>query len=272
MDDPGEVESALRGTVLDGHRVEEGLGGTLLVADVDPGDVVSAWRAAHGALALTDRWPVFTDEGQLYNEPTPADLDELDRAARSVDPWPELLRPADAEPINQDRFERYVTACVGADRVPEAAARLGLSTSLAALDRWVYDTLLADPALAQRSRPWFERLIGPGNWYRPDRIQLVLLPTPHQWLTPAFTSYFGARSDRIWAAAMYQWHRRWDARLVACWGTMLQFFVGQRPEPGEPAWELAGQIMGVGGSLQEERWMHAMAVAESDAWFLHDRP
>jgi len=36
--------------------------------------------------------------------------------------------------------------------------------------------------------------------------------------------------------------------------------------------ELAGQLKAVGGSLQMEQWMLALAVSRSDAWFLHDRP
>ncbi|WP_229069092.1 hypothetical protein [Actinoplanes sp. DH11] len=42
LDDAGDIADALRGTALRGHPVEEGLGGTFLVGDVDPGRAVGA--------------------------------------------------------------------------------------------------------------------------------------------------------------------------------------------------------------------------------------
>jgi hypothetical protein len=88
MEDPGEVAAALRGTVLDGHPVQEGLGGTLLVDGVEPEWLLDAWRAARSVVGVTGRWPVLTGVGELYDEPTAGDVAELERAATSIDPWP----------------------------------------------------------------------------------------------------------------------------------------------------------------------------------------
>jgi hypothetical protein len=271
-----DVVAALEGTVLAGRAVEAGLGGALVVSDVGPSEILPAWQVARAAVPRTGRWPVFTGAGDRLDEPESwTDVADLDRAARTVDPWSVLRRNVwDDDPLDRSGVEHYVTECVGADRLPQAAAQVPVPT-LAELDRWVYDTVLADPDLADRVRHMFQYLIGTGNWFTPKRVQLVLLPTPHPWLAPAWTSYHGALTAELMqacAAAMYQWHQRWDAELVACWGTMLQFTVERQPDLGEPAWELAGQLMALGESLQEERWMLAMAVTESDAWFLHDKP
>jgi hypothetical protein len=53
---------------------------------------------------------------------------------------------------------------------------------------------------------------------------------------------------------------------------MLQFIAQHRPQPGPQAWELAGQLMALGGNLDCEQWQLAIALTRSDAWFLHDRP
>jgi hypothetical protein len=112
----------------------------------------------------------------------------------------------------------------------------------------------------------------------------VLLPTPVQWLAPAWFNYWGAisKANRIdrggdpgrdgLAAAIRQWEQQWGAELVASWGTMLQFVVSRRPALGEQAWQLALQHLAVGGSLQTPAWELALALTRSDAWFLHDRP
>jgi hypothetical protein len=269
------VIAALRETTLAGHQVEDGLGDTVLVHDVAPDRIAEAWRAARSVLPVTGRWPVFTAVGGLYGEPDDAELAELHRAALGVDPWSVFYRLPNDEPVPHDRFEHYVRACLGADLLTRAASELTLPTSIDAMDRWTYDVLLADPALADRARSWYDPYVGTGQWYTPSEVQLVLLPTPRQWLAPGWTNYFGAGDrdrQQAWAAAMYRWQQSWGAELVASWDTMLQFVVGRQPAPGEAAWELAGQLKALGGSLQMERWMLAMAVARSEAWFLHDRP
>ncbi|MEU4624680.1 hypothetical protein AB0G04_32500 [Actinoplanes sp. NPDC023801] len=49
---------------------------------------------------------------------------------------------------------------------------------------------------------------------------------------------------------------------------MLQFIAERRPQPGQQAWELAGQLM----ALECEQWQLAIALTRSGEWFLHDRP
>jgi hypothetical protein len=53
---------------------------------------------------------------------------------------------------------------------------------------------------------------------------------------------------------------------------MLEFFVSTPPDLGEQAWEVAGQLKAVGGSLDMDRWELALALTRSTAWLVHDRP
>ncbi|GAA3923614.1 hypothetical protein Aau02nite_73150 [Amorphoplanes auranticolor] len=275
MDRAGDIAAALRGSTLEDHPVEEGLGGTFLVQNVDPARVLEAWQAARAAMPLTGRWPVFTLPGDLHHEPEPAELVELDRAARTLDPWSVYRRYGADEAQDRHDVERYVDVFLGADLVEPALQQLRPPTTSHVLQRWIYDTVLADPQLTTRAFSGCEHLVGTNRWHTWPEVQLVLLPTTAQWLAPAWVSYFGAARDNGqagWAAAMRQWERQWGAGLVAAWGTMLQFTAARRPEPGPQAWELAGQLMAVGGSLQCEQWQLAIALTRGDAWFLHDRP
>jgi hypothetical protein len=275
MDDAADIAAVLRGTALEGRPVGEGLGGTFLIAGIGPDDLLDAWRAARAVTPVTGRWPVMTLPDDLDYEPEPVELEELDLAARTVDPWSVFQPWTDDEPVSRSWIQDYVTSFLGADVVQRASGELDAPATRAALDRWTYDTLLSDPALAARGHERVGGLVGTQNWHRWPEAQLVFLPTASQWLTPGWFDYYGATCEderRALCAALWQWERRWGAELVASWGTMLQLVVGRQPAAGEQAWELAGQLKAVGGSLQFEQWMLALAVSRSDAWFLHDRP
>ena len=264
------IATALQGTALAGHPVEEGLGGTQLIGDVDP--TRSARRpgrcplGAAGHRAMAGVHPA--------RRPGPRARRRRDRRAgpgiahgRSVVGY---RRYVDDEPLDSGASS---TAC-GQRRVTSSwqlpSISSGTRSLRPALDRWTYDALLADPSLAARAAPYHQNLAGVGSWHTWERVQLVLLPTASQWLAPAWVGYHGAGSDDhrlAWAAAMREWDQRWGAGLVAAWGTMLQFVVDRPPRPGRQAWDLAGQLLAVGGSLQYQQWQMALAVAHSDAWF-----
>jgi hypothetical protein len=53
---------------------------------------------------------------------------------------------------------------------------------------------------------------------------------------------------------------------------MLQFLATRPPVDPEDAWQLAGELMTIGSSLQHERWELALALPHGDAWFVHCRP
>ncbi|MEH0822132.1 MULTISPECIES: DUF4253 domain-containing protein [Micromonospora] len=275
IEDIGDIATALRGTALHGHPVEEGPGHTFVVEEVDPGLLLDAWQAAQAAMPVTGRWPVFTLPGVLGHEPDADELADLDQVARTLDPWSVYRRYRRDDVQDQEDVERYVQTFLGDDMVTRAIEELTPPTTSAALQRWTYDTLIADGQLASRAFSGSEYLVGAARWHTPPQVQLVLLPTTSQWLAPAWVPYFGADRDKgvaALAAAIWQWEQRWGAALVAAWGTMLQFTAQRRPHPGPQAWELAKEQLAVGGSLQCEQWQLAIALTRGDAWFLHDRP
>jgi hypothetical protein len=136
MNDAGDIAAALRGTALQDHPVEEGLGGTFLVGEVDPAQLLDAWHALHAAMPVTGRWPVFTLPGDLHHEPDSAEIAELDRAARTLDPWSVYQRYGDDEPQDREDVESYVSAFLGADLVPAALRQLTQPTTSIGLQRW----------------------------------------------------------------------------------------------------------------------------------------
>jgi hypothetical protein len=280
IEDADGITEAFSGTALAGYTVQEGPGRTFVVPDIDPDGLLQAWRAARSAVPATGRSPVLitTDFADIEDEvgegADPADLDDLDVAARTTDPWvPPRGALEDDDPLatEEDLPNRHLYG-FPAEVIEEVTAGLSMPVPERVLHRWIYDRLLAEPALAEPVRPGIDRLIGTTGWFVPESVQLVLLPTGRPWLSPYWLGYFGS-PDATWLSAVEkQWHDRWGAEVVASWGTMLQFVAGRRPAPGDPAWELAGQLKRVGGSLQMPRWMLALALPHSDTWFLHHRP
>lgn len=271
--DAAACSRAFTGTALDGYEVEPGEGGTLLVHGL-PGDrLLELWQPARDAVAETGRWPValtsWGDDDDLWVGAP--DAEDLAQHAAAADPWP-LFHFASDLPEHEEDVRRFLHHRFPslADR---AVAELALPTVEPVLDRWVYEAVLADPAL--RAEVDVAHLRGTRYWHPVDRFALVLLPTADWWLSPAWLSYHGAMDPpRSYAlsAAEREWHQRWGAELVASWDTMLQLVVRRPPQDPEDCWELAGQLKDVGGSLQMYRYELALALAGSDAWFLHDRP
>jgi uncharacterized protein DUF4253 len=263
-DESARIAGIVADSVLAGLPIEEGPGQTLIVDGVDPDLILPSWQAARDVLARTGRWPVLIDPDSLEYDPSEADLAEMRHAATTGDPWSVFRRRHDDGPPPDWRVNS-LTALFGDD----------LDVRAPNLDRRIYDLLLSDPRLAARVVHSLGDYSGTGQWYRPHRVQLALLPTATSWLAPAWVVYHGALDPgrrRALAGAFREWEQRCGAEPVAAWGTMLQFVVARPPAAGDPAWEVAGQLMAVGGSLQMDRWTLALGVARSDAWFLHDRP
>ncbi|GIM89604.1 hypothetical protein [Paractinoplanes toevensis] len=274
IEDADGMAEALSQTVLTGFAVDDGPGGTLVVPDIDPAGLLEAWQAARSVVPVTGRWPVMiTAEDEILDGEDPSDFDDLDRAARKINPWMPPWRVVnDDEPLIPARDLDSRLHGFPADLIEAATSELAMPTTEPVLGRWIYDRLLADPALAAAFQTQVDAMTGTQYWFVPPSVQLVLLPTPLPWLTPYWFDYWGTQ-DSTWLSAVEQhWHHQWGAELVASWGTMLQFLTSRQPEPGEQAWELAGQLKKVGTSLQMDQWLLALALPHTDAWFLHDRP
>lgn len=129
-----------------------------------------------------------------------------------------------------------------------------------------------------------EKLLLPPNleylkWYDPnsqERTIILLLPTPNSWDTLAYMHFFGASNSLEEIAILKYWHEKYEAELVAHYGTMLHFYVKRKPKTLEDAFELAWQqdifapctLVLPGVSVRE----HARALLHIDRWFLHERP
>lgn len=272
LDDPDDVAAALRGTALAGHPVVEGTAGTMIVEGVSRSKALESWRAARSVLAVTGRWPVLTGPGEIYAGPNP---DELDRASRDVDPWEIYRSWGEDEPVGRGDLHYYAGELAGVDLAAEAERQLSLPAPRRTVEWWVWKTILADPVLREEGHRKAADYFGTSCWTIPSAVQLVLLPTPKQYLAAGWVNYFGAaRADGLagLAAVIRQWDESWGAELVAAWSSELKFLVARRPEPGPRAWKLARQLKAVGGNLALEPWQLAFAVTRSDGWFVYDRP
>ena len=274
MEDADDLAEALTPTALTGFSVDDGPGGTFVVPGIDPDGLLEAWRAARSVVPVTGRWPVMiTAEDDILDGEDPSDFDDLDRAARKIDPWDPPWRViSDDDPLVPARDLRSHLRGFPAELVEVASTQLAMPTAEPVLERWIYDRLLADPTLAEPFQEQVDAMVGTRHWFVPTSVRLVLLPTALPWLAPYWLHYWGTDDSTWLSAVQYQWHLQWGAELVASWGTMLQFIVSRQPEPGEQAWELAGQLKKVGTSLQVQQWLLALALPHTDAWFLHDRP
>lgn len=273
--DPDELAAIFQGTELEGLPMVAGAGGTVLVEGISPDRRLVSWQAARDAVAGTGRWPVLTLPSHVHHAPEPAELSRLRRAARTMNPWTVFRRLPDWEPLDEEYVARYVSTFSGPEWVPSALRDLSPPTTDMRLEWWMYDTILANPTLSTRSdEPPQDVTATFDAWWRcHPEMTLVLLPTPQQWLTPAWLYYHGAAGrPKPWAAALFQWQKRWEAELVAAPGTTLHFAVGRPPPPGDEAWKLAGQLNALGGSTSAYQWQIALMVTSARSWHLHDRP
>ena len=276
INDVEGVRAALQPTMLAGRPVTQASAGCLRVVGIEPRDMLPAWRAARAALPTTGRWPVFLpgDLGRLADLPEPvvADVAALDRAAQTIDPWPAVTTAWPDEPVDADDLHLCVPTFDGVDLLAEVRQHFASPTTWS-VDRWVYDRVIADPRLLPQAQAQAEHRVGTGWWYEPRTVELWFLPTPHPHLAAAWLSYHGTLGQpEVLAAALWQWHQRWGAELVANWSTMLQFVVSRRPALGDEAWELAGQHKALANHLEDDQWLVALALTRSDEWALHDRP
>ncbi|MGC4746857.1 DUF4253 domain-containing protein [Micromonospora sp. DT201] len=278
-----QIEAALVGTPLAGLPIGHGPSGTVLVADIDPNRLHEAWQAADTLVPVIGRRPVMvTDDfdGALRIRPEPepgpseSELHAFAEAARSSEPWLAYRHYSEDQQADEGEIEYYMS---GVARVDLAAlvADVVLPTPRPVLERALYDRVLADADLHARVLDSVRLVTQIDYWYTPDSVLLMLLPTTDVRSSGYWIDFYGALTreyQQRLAEVLAQWRHRWDARLVASWGTMLQFQVGRRPSPGDEAWTAAGQLKALAPNLELSRWEVAVALPAGDAWFVHDRP
>ncbi|MBM0275043.1 hypothetical protein [Micromonospora tarensis] len=281
--DLDHLEAALVGTPLAGLPIGHGPAGTVLVSDVDPNRLQEAWQAAEALVPVTGRRPIMiTDDfvGTLEMSPEPqpgpseSELRAFAAAARSAEPWLAYRDHGEDHEVEEGEVEFYAGGVAGVD-LTALASDVVLPTPRPTLERTLYDRLLADTALHARVLDTVRFVTQPDYWFTPDSVLLMLLPTSDVRGSGYWVDHYGALTLEYrhkLAEVLAQWRHRWDARLVASWGTMLQFQVGRRPTPGDEAWTAAGQLKALAPNLELSRWEVAVAMPAGDAWFVHDRP
>ena len=278
-----QIETAFVGTPLAGLPIGHGPAGTVLVAGIDPDRLHEAWRAADALVPVIGRRPVmvtddFDDTLRIRPEaepgPSEPELRAFAETAKSSEPWLAYRRYSDDDEVGEGQVEYYARGIAGVD-LTALVSDVALPTARQALERALYERLLADADLHARVLDKVRFVTHTDYWYTPDSVLLMLLPTSDVRSSGYWVDFYGALSledQRKLAEVLAQWRHRWDARLVASWGTMLQFQVGRRPAPGDEAWTAAGQLKALAPNLDLSRWEVAVALPAGDAWFVHNRP
>ncbi|WP_158647641.1 hypothetical protein [Actinoplanes sp. ATCC 53533] len=281
--DLDRIEAAFVGTPLAGLPIGHGPSGTVLVSDIEADRLHEAWRAAEALAPVIGRRPVmvtddFEDTLRIRPEPEPgpseSELRAFAEAAESSDPWLAYRHYGEDDQVDEGEAEYYARGVAGVDLtalVPDVA----LPAPRQALERALYDRLLADADLHAQVLGRVRLVTRTDYWYTPDSALLMLLPTSDVRRSGYWVDFYGAPTPEYQLAlaeVLAQWRHRWDARLVASWGTMLQFQVGSPPAPGDGAWTAAGQLKALAPNLELSRWEVAVAMPEGAAWFVHNRP
>ncbi|MET7968334.1 DUF4253 domain-containing protein [Micromonospora sp. NPDC005305] len=281
--DLDQIEAAFAGTPLAGLPIGYGPSGTVLVAGIDPGRLHEAWQAADALVLVTGRRPVmvtddFDDTLGFRPEPGPgpseSELRTFAEAAQASDPWLTYRHYSEDDEVDEGELEYYARGVAGVD-LTALVSDVALPTERPALERALYDRLLADADLYARVLSSVRFLTQTDYWFTPNSVLLMLLPTGDVRSSGYWVEFYGALTreyQQRLAEVLAQWRDRWDARLVASWGTMLQFQVGRRPAPGDEAWAAAGQLKALAPNLDLSRWEVAVALPAGDAWFVHNRP
>lgn len=202
--------------------------------------------------------------------------DLIEAASRWADP--DIERRFDALEVDRDLMRHWTkkevldlhlaaTARASGAAPDPSDVPASISTE-AGLDRW----LLAWEM--EHGSPPRDRV---QDWFDPQGQPLVIRVFPR-------TAPFAAVAiDHWWAsdmpftlAALQRWRRRYGARLIAHFGTMLEVLASQCPRDLEQAWELAREQHLLCNSLLEpsgEMRRHlALGLMVEMKWFLHSRP
>jgi hypothetical protein len=280
--DLDQIEAAFVDTPLAGLPIGYGPSGTVLVADIDPNRLHEAWQAAEAMVPVIGRRPVMVtddfDALRIRPEPEPgpseSELRAFAEAAETSEPWLGYRHYSEDDDVDEGDVANYARGMAGVD-LTALVSDVALPTPRLALERALYDRLLADPDLHARVLGSVRFVTQTDYWYTPDSVLLMLLPISDVRSSGYWVDFYGALTpeyQRMLAEVLAQWRDRWDARLVASWGTMLQFQVGRRPAPGDEAWTAAGQLKALAPNLDLSQWEVAVALPAGDAWFVHNRP
>lgn len=302
------VEQALAGTRLQGRSIRQrwtdGSNQPCLLMAADPHEPLVDWECAHDLLALTGRYPILTDDGDLIAASSPVahvpPLDDpiedwIDSIAAEIE---NTLKPLDFAGAYRSTLE--VDDLDGSDTcaahvLSESLRRFGAAPSLTELRALrAQGALPDDEALEHWLMRWECDQFGESahqpahvshlDWtdLGPHRqLQLALLPTAYAWAALYYVGWWGLEGDDdsmvvTKLSQISRWQGIPGARLVYADLTTLGFEVRDRPGDLQQAFQLAvthdrmassGRVMR-GISLRD----HARALLASHRWRLFDRP
>jgi hypothetical protein len=235
---------------------------TVLAIEIAPDEVWTTWSVARGLVEVTGRWPVAMTVWGSSGGWAKAFAQEDLFARSAFDGEPD--KPADDSPMG------FIAEAQDVD----------LNALLKQLEEEDAEDEDDEPHEGEPPEDDAEVHTGHIDWFDPEDqpTALMLMPTTRPWETLAYHPWYAAEGVGSAAviALVERWHARYQAELVAHWGTMLQFVVGRRPADLEEARALAReQILFApcttllsGVTLDE----HARALLEVDRWFVHERP
>lgn len=293
--DADEIAGLLRGSLLEGRPVGSipipGESDDALAVPCSSDEVLLAWRCLRDVAAQTGRWPVVVagwmgpvGPDLFYRAPfdhgVGADTSVSGIVARAgaIEPGEaiaDLARVDDGWDVSAELELARTRDLVGdAPRPDEVRHALGARPTHAELDQWLlgWEEAHGPPSLGPPTHL---------GWFEPTGmdVAVVLLPTAHGWMVPAYISFFGAEgpggAEKL-VAILRSWHGRYGAELVAHFGTMLEFVVSRPPRSLDEAWQLAREQELIapcttalpGVPLRH----HARALVGRSTWFLHERP
>jgi hypothetical protein len=270
--------------------LSHGKRGMLVVDAVPAADILAVWEAAYELVPVPGRQPVVVSSDlsdpwtrpDAEPAPSPDRLAALDETARTLDPWPSRMLSDEGERVldlfpddpldgDWDEAEMVASGYSGVGLSEGELREVPSPITDGRLERLVFDRIRSDPARAARVRAQGRHDIDSSRWIVFGDPSLLLLPTSRPWLAAEWVHLFETGTDEL-AAALWQWHQRWDARLFAAWGTILQFVVHRPPASPEEAWELAAQFKALGPDMNLARWEAAIVLPTIDTWFVHCRP
>lgn len=306
-----QFQSVLSGTCLEGRKfgaIEiDGISATALAIKVRPHEVDEAWTAAFSRLGRMGRYPVvscswpgagdgwldqvadqfsrFSYKGELTSNRSGDDPTGVLKSAERIDRKAALKRfiLARAEPVEEwvdfciEETERQFGSAPTESEVRSAVEAERISC-LEELERWFFRWEMKH--FGSQATCISEEHLGYLSWFEPlqESTQLIFMPCSNGWEVPAYLHFFGAESygSEVVVATLRDWEEKYGARLVAHYGTMLQFVVETPPSDPEDAFELAWEQQALaqcttalpGVSLRD----HARSMLHANRWFLHDRP
>ena len=219
--DLDQIEAAFLGTLLAGLPIGHGPSGTVLVADIDPRRLHEAWQVAEKLVPVIGRRPVmvtddFDDALRIRPEPEPSpsepELRAFAEAAESSEPWLAYRHYGEDDAVNEGEVEYYARGIVGGHLdLTALVSDVALPTARQALERALYDRLLADADLYAQVLGSVRFVTQTDYWYTPDSVLLMLLPTSDVRRSGYWVDFYGALTpqyQRTLAEVLAQWRHR----------------------------------------------------------------